>query len=73
MPLKQENLVSSSTATANTMMTPKFINTGATNVVHYGMGVRIERVDGAAFTSGFANTQKVRMVTTLYIECRQVK
>lgn len=73
MPLKQENLVSSSTATANTMMTPKFINTGATNVVHYGMGVRLERVDGQAFTSGLNNTQYCRMVTTLYIECRQVK
>lgn len=73
MPLKQENLVSSSTATANTMMSPKFINTGATNVVHYGMGVRIERVDGQAFTSGLNNTQYCRMVTTLYIECRQVK
>lgn len=73
MPLKQENLVSSSSATANTMMSPKFINTGATNVVHYGMGVRIERVDGQAFTSGLSNTQYCRMVTTLYIETRQVK
>lgn len=73
MPLKQENLVSSSTATANTMMSPKFINTGATNVVHYGMGVRLERVDGQAFTSGLNNAQYCRMITTLYIECRQVK
>ncbi|AXH74816.1 MAG: hypothetical protein [Cressdnaviricota sp.] len=73
MPLKQANEVTSSTGTANTMMTPKFVSTAANNVQHYGMGIRMERVDGQPFTSGYNNKQYCKMITTLYLETRQVQ
>ncbi len=72
MPLKQPNLVQSSTGTAPTLISPKYIDTSVSNIVHYGMSISIERVDGQGFTSGYSNTQYVKTITTLYLETRGV-
>lgn len=73
MPLKQANEVTSSTGTATTMTAPKFIQTANSNVVHYGMNLSIERVDGQGLSAGSGNYQYCKMITTLYIECRRVQ
>lgn len=71
-PLKQAMEVTTSTGTGNVLKRPGFVTTQQGNVVHYGLNMAMERVDGAGFTSGFGNTQKVKIITTLYLECRGV-
>lgn len=73
MPLKQRNEVKSSTGTVTTMVRPEFISTGNANVVHYGLNMSLERVDGAQFTSGFNNNQHCKMITTLYFQCQGIE
>lgn len=73
MRLKQANEVTSSTGTATTMMTPKFISTAANNVQHYGMNISFERADGQPFGDFARNTQYCKLITTLYLECRRVQ
>lgn len=73
MPLKQRNEVKSSTGTVTTMAQPQFISTGNTNVVHYGLNLSMERVDGQNFTSGFNNNQHCKLITTLYFECQGIE
>jgi len=72
MPLKQANLVTSSTGSANTLMSPKFIDTAVGNVVHYGMNLSVERVDGQGLSAGSGNYQYCKLITTIYLECRRV-
>ena len=72
MPLKQANLVTTSTGSANTIMSPKFLDTSASNVQHYGINMSIERTDGQPLSSGSGNYQYAKLITTLYIECRRV-
>jgi len=73
MPLKIANEVTSSTGTANSMMSPKWINVVSSNVQHYGINLSIERVDGQTFTTGVNNFQRVKVITTLYLETRRVQ
>lgn len=73
MPLKIANEVTSSTGTANSMMSPKWINVVSSNVQHYGINLAIERVDGQTFTTGVNNFQRVKVITTLYLETRRVQ
>lgn len=73
MPLKQRNEVASSTGTTTTMISPKFISTDNTNVIHYGLNLSFERADGQDFTSGFNNNQRVKLITTLYFQCMGVE
>lgn len=72
MPLKQANLVTSSTGSANTLMSPKFVDTSVANVQHYGMNISVERVDGQGLSSGSGNYQYIKLITTIYLECRRV-
>lgn len=72
MPLKQPNTLQSSTGTAPALVSPKFISSQIGNIVHYGLNLSIERVDGAGFTNGFGNTQKVKLITTIYLQTRGV-
>lgn len=73
MPLKQPNLAQTSTGTAPTLVSPKFCMSSVANLVHYGISMAIERVDGQGFTSGYANTQYVKVITTIYLETRGVQ
>lgn len=73
MPLVQRNELTSSTGTGTSTMSPKFISTDTSNVVHWGLNMSFERADGQAFSSGFANTQRVRMITTLYFQMKGVE
>lgn len=72
MPLKQPTEVKTSTGTGYSLRYPGWLNTAQGNVVHYGLNMSIERVDGQGFTNGYANTQYCKVITTLYLECRGV-
>lgn len=73
MPLKQRNSTESSTGTTYTMQTPKWIANDITNVAHHGINVAIDRLDGQGFSNGASNYQYVKIITTIYFECRGVE
>ena len=74
MPLKQANEVyQSSTVSRNTLQSPKWIATENDAVPHFGFNLMFQRVDGTGFTSGFNNYQSVRILTTIYLECKKVE
>ncbi len=74
MPLKQGGLVyDTQTTTNNTLQNPKWIDTGNDTTPHWGYNIMLQRVDGQGFTSGFSNYQSVRILTTLYFECKKVE
>lgn len=56
-----------------TIQAPKWISTGEPSTPHYGLNCRLDRVDGSTFTAGSHNNQKVRIMHTIYFECRQVQ
>ena len=51
---------------------PLFISTQEQNTGHYGLDMRIQRVDGEAFSRGTATYPTVKILHTVYFECRQV-
>lgn len=74
MPLKQPTALFNSGGTLiPSLRKPLYINTSATDVVHYGLNLSIERADGQAWTSNFGNNQYCKMITTLYFQCKGVQ
>lgn len=74
MPLKQGNLVyQTSSLTNNTLTNPKWLSTENPDTPHWGYNVMIQRVDGETFTSGFSDRQSVKILTTLYFQCKKVE
>lgn len=74
MPLKQGALVYDTiTTTNNTLTSPKWLDTSNDTTPHWGYNIMLQRVDGQPFTSGFSNRQSVRILTTLYFECKKVE
>lgn len=78
-PLKQLTRLYVSSETYTTSITkPKYVSTAATTVPHFGLNLRIQRVDGADFTSGTTTGSTLRwpafkQETKLYFSCRQVE
>jgi hypothetical protein len=72
MPLKQPNEMQTSTGTAPSLISPKFVMSSVSNLVHYGISMSIERADGQGFTTGYGNQQYCKIITTLYLETRGV-
>ena len=70
MPLFVENKVASSTGTANAMKRPSYVSTDVSNIVHHGLNLSIERVDGQGFSDQKSNYQYVKCITTLYFQMR---
>lgn len=74
MPLKQGNLVyQTATATNNTMINPKYISTEQIDTPHWGYNMMLQRVDGSGFSDGHSNYQAIKVLTTLYLECKKVE
>ena len=73
MPLTILSEVASSTGTSNIMRKPSYVSTANTNVVHHGLNIALERVDGQSFSDNQANYQYCKMITTLYLEFRGVE
>lgn len=76
MPLKQATDIYSSAGAPTALISPKWLNTSdteAAGVPHYGFNINMGRIDKSTFTSGISNNQYVRVITTLYIECKKVQ
>lgn len=76
MPLKQASDLFASSGAPTALVSPKFVNTSdqeASQVPHYGVNINLQRLDKQAFTSGIANNQYARIITTLYMECKKVQ
>lgn len=79
MPLKQLANVtavdSSGAISAKTVLTrPKWTSTqDSPTVAHTGYNMLLQRVDGLPFTDAFTNSQTVRIMTTLYFQCKKVE
>ena len=52
---------------------PRFVSTNEPNAQHYGIDMRLQRVDGQPFSFGGTNYPTVKIVTKVYLQCRQVK
>ncbi len=52
---------------------PKFISTGETKTQHYGIDVRLQRIDGQEFSFEGSVYPSVKIITKIYLQCRQVK
>lgn len=51
---------------------PKFISTQEANTEHYGLDVRLQRVDGSVFSDAGSIYPDCKIVTKVYLQCRQV-
>ena len=62
------------TGTDYAMSYPRWISTGESTTPHYGMNIRIQRVDGQAMPAVTgAPTQYMKIFTTYYIACKKVE
>lgn len=76
MPLKQATDVFATAGAPTALVSPKWLNTAdteAAQVPHYGFNINMQRIDKAGFSTGITNAQYVRVITTLYIECKKVQ
>jgi len=54
-------------------MRPKFISTEQPDTPHWGYNMMLQRVDGSGFSDGHSNYQAVKILTTIYLECKKVE
>lgn len=76
MPLKQSTDIFGTAGAPTALVSPKWLNTAdteAAGVPHYGLAINMGRIDRGGFSTGIANSQYVRIITTLYIECKKVQ
>lgn len=76
MPLKQSTDIYGTSGAPTALVSPKWLNTSdneAAGVPHYGLAINMGRIDKGTFTTGISNSQYVRIITTLYIECKKVQ
>lgn len=52
---------------------PGFLSTNEKQAEHYGIDMRLQRVDGKDFSFGGSNYPTVKIVTKVYLQTRQVK
>ncbi len=55
------------------LQSPKWISTNEPATPHYGLKMLLTRIDNQAFTSGFENSQKMKVVNTYYISLKKVQ
>ena len=74
MPLTQlANTYGSVTNNDYTMKRPKFLSTNEVDTPHYGMNLRLQRIDGNAWTAGSSNQYPtLKLFSTIYFECRAI-
>lgn len=74
MPLRQlSEMVNVAGTTTSSMVSPKWIGTEDYALPHYGYNIMLQRVDGQGFSQGLLNYQRVKLLTTLYFECKKVE
>lgn len=71
LPLSQlSETYTSSTNTDYALVPPQFISTAETSTPHYGASLRLQRMDGADFSSGGDTYPSLKIIYTWYIEMR---
>lgn len=74
MPLKQQNMVYGGIGNTDYATTsPKWISTSEFSTPHFGYKTMLQRCDGQAFTSGISNSQFVKIIQTVYFQCKKVE
>lgn len=74
MPLRQlTEIVNVAGTSTSAMVSPKWVGTEEYAVPHYGYNIMLQRVDGQGFSQGINAYQRVKMLTTLYFECKKVE
>ncbi len=74
MKLRQQNMIYGGVGNTDyTTVTPKWIATTEPATPHYGHKTMLQRVDGQAFTSGISNSQYMKIIQTIYFECKKVE
>lgn len=79
MPLRQKDFVGAGIVSGvqqlkPTLSKPQWCSTqNASDISHFGYNTLFQRVDGAGFTVGMTNAQSVKILTTLYFECKKVE
>ncbi len=66
------NVFSGVTNNDYAMTWPKYIGTDEPTCPHYGINLRVQRVDGQQFGQVSSNFQYLKIITTYYITCRKV-
>lgn len=51
---------------------PKFVSTSEPNTEHYGLDLRLARIDGSDFSTGGDVYPSCKIITKVYLQCRQV-
>lgn len=73
-PLKQlSELYASTTNTDYALVNPRFVSTAEPNTPHYGMYMRLQRIDGEAFSTSTTTYPALKIVYTYYLQCRGVQ
>lgn len=73
LPLSQlSETYQSATGTDYALVSPKFISTAETSTPHYGACIRLQRVDGAVFSTYATNYPSIKIIETWYIQMRGV-
>lgn len=74
MGLRQQNQIYGGPSNTDyTTVSPKWISTSEATTPHYGIKMMLQRVDGQAFTSGINNSQFVKIIQTVYFQCKKVE
>ena len=74
MRLRQQNMIYGGIGNTDyTTVSPKWIATTEPATPHYGHKTMLQRVDGQSFTSGISNSQFVKIIQTVYFECKKVE
>lgn len=56
-----------------TMQYPRYISTSEPTTPHYGINMRIQRVDNQPFGTDLSHFQFVKIITTVYVTCKRVE
>lgn len=74
MPLRQQSLMYGGTANTDyATVKPRWISCTEPTTPHFGFKTMLQRVDGQPFQSITTNTQYVKIITTLYFQCKKVE
>lgn len=74
MGLRQQSMLyGGSSNTDYATVKPRWIATTEPTTPHFGYKTMLQRVDGQAFSSITTNTQYVKIITTLYFQCKKVE
>lgn len=70
---QQSEMYGSPGNTDYTTIRPRWVSTSEPTTAHYGLKMMLQRVDGQPFTSGITNSQYVKIIQTVYLQCKKVE